>query len=1294
MISDPALREALVEAAETYPYPLAVACRDVLDTDPRDNWHEWELLSRDALTPVLTYLSHLLLSDLVATGREPAHLFHRIEAILSRPLAGHYVGFLRETARYYREEDVESTVPELVEFLVEAEVDQTLSEAGRPLLGQLVDYRNRWAHGRIENEEVVERNLQAIRRLTRRLLVETSFLAELPVTLEDGTELMGSSLNLPEEPLPLVTVAVETPSDEGVSLRPLLLKLDGRELSLLAEADLRGRRLTYRSPSSYTQFDGDDLENGSGGAQLFEELKSLLREVRSLEATLPRPDRDSFRRRTAVETDRMLDLYGKTNLGKYDPALYVPRPTWEAEEGRFWTFLDSEKSLLAIDGEQGTGKSALAARLAERSQERGHAVWFLNGQRFTFADVSWSDNPYPRYFADRLSYEAPFDAEAIKALAQETDEDERIVLFVDGINEIDAISNKWNRFKAITLLLEWIQSVAHPTFKVVLTFRTEAYTRFDYLKSEDLPEDLESVSYLAPASENPKEHPWVHTLSPFTEAQAEQLYNRLQGLQRGMTPNMTWETVRESLGADLETFITNPLLFTVFLRAHDGQSEVISTDQDELFTQYVNGVTGARERQQWPGWKQAYHFLKNGNITEKERFLADCVEKASETGTPSFLESDLAPQASDRDHRIQRTLTDPEREEQLEHLQESGLITREPIREIEGEGAENRLSFTSELLTRAVGRIGKTVRRRTQAVNALLIGVYGVAVLTLAPLFGYLILSSAFAGGTWEGGNLIRAVIIDMVIHSSPLLLILLACYAYVYLPGTTHSVTPRRLGLVEYSLYRRLENDELHVVRKALGIVLPGFALTALLYGFDTLVFETGLFVPLYYSAAVNTLFLVLCVLPHLTNYVIRGRLDHPLRIKHRLLDSITTSLRALSYRVPLRGTMVLLGVVLAGLALSYDLSNYYFLPHEQGGFQSTQEVVASQISYSVFVRSASRSEYWFSVSLVASGFMVALVVLTPYLSLSFARLSYRVYRDFVGRPTYSPALLPYALLPAYVGLLLLGASDGIPEADPLDALRPSPDDSTTVVSQHPELKPHVSDPEAGKLVIDLRGAADLSDSAWTALRSTPIQRLTIPSSLLRQTNLTGWTYVGQLVVTGDTASLAPRHASPRLNALEVRGHLNGLSHLSALYPLLGTLSVTEASVQAAGGLPSLWEDALIHIRSNGPPDLHWLRSRSSSYIFNFSHPPDRSTKNLSLLHHVAAPGPDFDPALLRKMPNLSWLYLTNSPCEQDTIPKGRQAWCAKWDRIESRRSLNIDHSSDEEPLISRRTSTIATNV
>ena len=80
-------RLAFEKAARSYPFPIAVACKRYLDEQFLDPWREWEVLCRDVLLPTLTYLSHLLLSDLVALGRKPPHIFQHIQSILSRPMA-------------------------------------------------------------------------------------------------------------------------------------------------------------------------------------------------------------------------------------------------------------------------------------------------------------------------------------------------------------------------------------------------------------------------------------------------------------------------------------------------------------------------------------------------------------------------------------------------------------------------------------------------------------------------------------------------------------------------------------------------------------------------------------------------------------------------------------------------------------------------------------------------------------------------------------------------------------------------------------------------------------------------------------------------------------------------------------------------------------------------------------------------------------------------------------------------------------------------------------------------------
>jgi len=1286
MTSDPALREALDEAAETYPYPIAAACRDVLDTEPRDSWHEWELLSRDALTPVLTYLSHLLLSDLVATGREPAHLFHRIEAILSRPLAGHYAGFLRETASYYREENVESAVPELIGFLLEAEVDRELTESGRPLLGELVDYRNRWAHGRIENEEVVENSLRRIRSLTGRLLEAIRFLSDLPLRLEDGTELMGSEPDLPAEPMPLLTVTAE-----DVSLRPLLLKLDGRELSVLAEADLAGRRLTYRSPDSYSQL---SEEEGEAAERLFEELKSLLQEVRSLEATLPTPDLETFRERAAVQTNRMRTLYGKENLGKYDKGLYIQRPEWEAEGGHFWDFLESEKTLLAIDGEQGTGKSALAARLSERAEEAGHAVWFMNAQRFTFAEVSWSGNPFPRYFADRLSYEAPFDAEAIETLADEAEEGERIVLFVDGINEIGATSDKWNRFKAISQLLEWTEEVAHPKLKVVLTFRTEAYTRFDYLQPEDVPDRIEEISFQIRSStdrndisseDKGKETklPWVNTIDPFTEEQARELYDRLQDLERGMAPDMTWDEIQEGLGEELETFITNPLLFTIFLKAHEGESAVISTDQGELFTRYANGVTGARERQGWPWWKRAYHFLKNGNITDKERFLADCTEKASENGTPSFLVSDLEPDGSDRDERIAEFLADPEESEELEELQGSGLLVREPIYETgEDRAADQRVSFTSELLTQTMDRVSIAVASRRDLKNSIIIA--GLGLLVMAGVFGAFLFSmlikySGELGATSYG---LYTGVIGSAIRFIPLFLagILWVIYPEEWI--ITKFKTPSIMGLLEYSIYEHLKLLVLSFLKKLYYflILIIGFSIAFSMY----MGISPGPYRIFYLSFCI-VFILLFCYNPIFNNYFLRGHIPYPKKVISKIFSNIISSFKKYTETLNYKLFLAYLLASFILLFASSPLSQFHLMPYTNPPFKDMEEIVSifnSQEIYRSFIGNYNiiNNAHWlvFLFGLITTLF-------TTYLNHKANLFYIKTYSEKLYDSTYNIKYSYSIVFLLFILLISFAFSSQFSDPPSPRAIFTGQRSIEKVVAQHPALSSSINKPvtDNDEVHVSLQNVLPLHSSEVEALSSVPMTSLTLSSSQLQEFSLQEWAPIRRLTITGDSVQLQSDDAITSLEVLTVQGHLTNLQRVEDLYPTLSVLRVSEASIESAGGLPDLWDAAFIRIETENAPSLSWLGPESSSYIFEFTHPPTEQTKNLSIPRHAMFPSPALDPDILDKMENLRWLYLTNSPCGSENITSDKKDWCEELNRIESNRTLNIEHTSSKESLI-----------
>lgn len=163
-------------------------------------------------------------------------------------------------------------------------------------------------------------------------------------------------------------------------------------------------------------------------------------------------------------------------------------------------------------------------------------------------------------------------------MAKTAPKGKRVVLFIDAINEVDGIETKWNRFRAMELMLEWIADVAQPSLKVVLSFRLDAYEEFGYLERDELPANLDEIAW---PGTNPRKR-WVTDLEPFDQGRARGLYEKLQEQpQYGMAPAMTWEVIQGGLGEKTAEFTSNPLLFLVFLMSHNMATEVATRDQDE-----------------------------------------------------------------------------------------------------------------------------------------------------------------------------------------------------------------------------------------------------------------------------------------------------------------------------------------------------------------------------------------------------------------------------------------------------------------------------------------------------------------------------------------------------------------------------------------------------------------------------------------------------------------------------------------------------------------------------------------
>jgi len=722
----------LAYCAQHYPYPIAVACEEIRTTSPTDAWDQLGLICRDLFHPILQYSAHLILSDLVATSQRPAGLFHRIQAILSRPTTGDYIGFLRDAALHYRNTGLAGGVPKLVSFILQIEVDSS-----EPLLDGINTHRRAWAHGRLADTDATERSLHRVILLVTELLRGLKILAEYPLVLDEGLLLVGARpKGLDSARRMEVSVSVG-----GMTVRPLLLKLSKKGLALLEDADIRRDRLVYRALQG-PEAPMRSLVKGKEARRLIDELQALLSRVRAHTVILPRPDWPVLRDRAAVLTDRLLSDY--LRIGKYDPETYLGRPGWDGDDGIPDQFLQSKRGLLAISAEQGVGKSALAASFAQRSRDAGHIVVFINAQRLTYADPSPPD-PIDAFLSRLLHFESGFSGNELRRIVRQAPPGKKLVFIFDGVNEVDGADPRWNRFRAMEVLLQWAYLAAEAGAKCIITFRADAYLQFDHLGAESLPDRLLQVTWTEARHVEPR-LPWALRLPEFNESDARAFYDLQKRFpDRGLAPQMTWDTLAAAVGADRHTITSNPLLLGVLLRCHHGRSHPVASSLQELCQIYAAATTGATSSTQGGVVSRLWCALKTGGITVKERFVADLMQKMTQMGGASLLQENLD-RRTPLDRRLLRVLDDPDGS-LFDDLKEC-LLTVETIEHMEGdhESTSTRISFIAEMTTAILDSVERKKWRadRWKATFTML-ALFSVGTIAAALTLGLILVSASDA---------------------------------------------------------------------------------------------------------------------------------------------------------------------------------------------------------------------------------------------------------------------------------------------------------------------------------------------------------------------------------------------------------------------------------------------------------------------------------------------------------------------------------------------------------------------
>jgi hypothetical protein len=1246
----------LDECIARYPYPIAAACRKLRETIFQDAWEEWEVLSRDVLQAVLKYCAHLLLSDLAAAEQRPPLLYHRIQSILSRPMAGHYVGFLRETALHYRREGVRSAVPELIAFVLASEV-----EGEEQLLAQLVSYRNVWAHGRVDDEAVIGKSLDHIRRLTAELLERLRFLADYRLVVGDASPLMGAS---PEELGEREDLTAAVVVGETV-VRPLLLKLAGTDLVMLEDADLQGGRLVYRGHSTYRRFTKKQLNAGEP-SRILDDLRALLRRVRAETALLPRPDWETFRERSAVVTDRTLSSY--QDIGKYNADTYISRPQWDGDDGVLDRFLSSDRGVLAVAAEQGCGKSALMAHLADRARSAEHAVLFLNAQRLTYADPA-ADDPVAVYLADLLHFEGGLGGDSMRRLTKAAPQGERVVFLFDAVNEVDGLSPRWNRFRVMEKLLEWARRVADAGGKVILTFRANAYLPYGYLVPEELPEGLGTLAWGQEGLTHP-ELPWAVRLGDFTEDQARAYFECQRARPRGgMAPEMTWEHVREALGERLAYYVSNPLLLGIFLRCHHGRRTLLAVEPEDLFQRYADRLTGAASQADRPLLTRAWGWLRTGNITTKERFLADVMSKMASSGGAAFLQEDLDPGVK-RDRRLLSVMEDAD-ETALDDLKEGGLLAVEHIETVEGDRQilSRRISFVAELASAVMSGVERKAWYADRKVAA--VGSVAQMAMAFAACWVILLLGRNFLFANSLPREFVlafgdpRAGLFDMVaftvasvmvlvasILTAKDVLVLLSCPSGRALSAWDD---PLARGTLQ-SMSRDVDRTMWATIQRAAIVILPvalgsGALSVAHLGEPDTalLLFAAALWALL---AFVGCLLSWIAIPPLGARFMRLGLEPYPprmIRTVSRLVLEHGSPDLARSDRREILDRLAILGIGLI-VATAFVVSQPAAPPVQPawstGAFyaQSMQTLANFQIEW---------ARAWLPLTLygLAVG-APALMLLSSGFWLRFAMVP-RFHRGLLadpvlgdnararrllGRVVVAFAVVPAIALSAYGWSLRNPAGDFSALAPKVREIRRDESEQVTglVVTSdlgEDELEALYALPALRELVLAPQVRTPLDVSKLPALRVLSAHRDAIGS-------LEGAGLYRLVILDSDgTWDFARGNSVKRLR---LEGDAPRLGSLSQAFPALVGLELDETVVAGLGDeLPHWSLNAKLTVHCAQPTRLDWLSPHHELFILRIAGEIDDGARHLDRLQRLEIDAGAIAPATLARAENLRWLVV-----------------------------------------------------
>lgn len=635
-LAQTAREELRKKAVNDFPYPLALSFNNFFKAcNEKDKTAALVIFVNDLTTSIFQFISLVLVSEYIEIKTPRCfNLYQTIENMTYRPGPGKWLAFFRAYYNYKKQNgDTLNNFPELLEFIDRNEIRKHLScltieenhgespDKKLGLLEMMVNFRNSFAHSRGYDDKSLDDIYSSISNVVDLLCLELLFIRKYhlylcPADEKQNIRLAGTSLPQPIMTLSLGQHLEITREKYSLRLFPLIIndlkgKKNQQDIFLMESID--NKKVFYASNRLVIEklTDKDDL-----ASLVVNTLKSIYIEPELFSAD--KIEWNSFRKRTIDHSSKTVSEY--TLNGKYDENVYVLP---ESQNELMCSFFKSDRKVLYLRGDQGSGKSALCAYLADKSIKRNkpnEATILIDARLLD----ELGDNAFviDQYIMQQLGIKGNF-VHMLERFDKKNPK-QKITIIIDNLNEYYLKGkDQIHLMDKLFVLLDRIKSFAG--VQIIAVARKEYFERsilYYYNSFKD--RAIEAITYM-PYQKNDGTVCITIPLPALTNDELARIWYNYSTQYTGHSPKSAWE----NLSLEIKNHCSKPLIMLFLLNYYDNKHIPEKLSINDINKKYVSDILADK-----PQRNTLFYLLKLMNNFKKPYVLSKDLEKTQNFTVP------------------------------------------------------------------------------------------------------------------------------------------------------------------------------------------------------------------------------------------------------------------------------------------------------------------------------------------------------------------------------------------------------------------------------------------------------------------------------------------------------------------------------------------------------------------------------------------------------------------------------------------------------------------------------------